>query len=305
MRRPVHLLAMLMFVLALPSARALTPEEAYVEARNAAIAKIKTAVTAAARGPKDTYGDQIRTANKQALADLETQMRGIVGPVSLHGLEGRGALNLDTLVEGDLGFGLLDGMVYGDVDAKTRVVATTDGLLRHWLREHKNWWGNTFADLPQEPDAAVKEDAFYTQALLTDAAIMRFAELPVRKPAAATFAFAMLGARSQSDVPARADEIFLAVAQGGRVFIAHTRASAAVGPIPSCDAVRNDLVNQSIAAAAERDLDDEHRRQKADALSARSEAEFLRCFAEKARQEPGFAIATAAAQSLIEQMPLR
>ena len=36
------------------------------------------------------------------------------------------ALNLDTLIEGDLGFGLLDGMVYGPVDGKTRVVVTTE-----------------------------------------------------------------------------------------------------------------------------------------------------------------------------------
>jgi hypothetical protein len=305
MRRIVRILPILIFVLGQPSAQALTPEEAYMEARDAAIAKIKAAVTAEARGPKDSYSDRILTADKQALADLEKQMRGVIGPVSIHDLGGTGVLNLDTLVEGDQGFGLLDGMVYGAVGAKTRVIVTTDGLLRRWLREHKNWWGKDSADLPQEPEAAIKEDGFYTQAISTDAAIMRFAELPVRKPAAASFAFAMLGARSQSDAPAKADEIFLAVAQSGRVFVAHTRAFAAVGPIASCDAVRKDLVTKSIAAAAERGLDDEQRRQKSDALSAKAEAEFLRCFAERARQENNFAAATAAAQALIEQVPAR
>ena len=50
-------------------------------------------------------------------------------------MSGAGKLNLDTLIEGDQGFGLLDGLVYGAGDAKTRVIVTTDGLLRRWLAE--------------------------------------------------------------------------------------------------------------------------------------------------------------------------
>src|SRR5262245_1128797 len=303
MRRLIRTTTILaVLVLGLSSIKAGTPEDAYIEARDVAVAKIKAAVAAQPRGTKDGYGEQLRTIEKQARGDLEQRMRAIIGPVSIDGLDKTGALNLDTLVEGDLGFGVLDGMVYGPVDAKTRVIVTTESLLRRWLGEHKNWWGKDSEELPQEPGAAVKENAFYTQALVTDAAIIRFADLPVRKPATASFAFAMLGARTQSDVPAKADEIFLAIAQRGRVFVAHTSESAALGPIAACDAVRSDLVNQSMAAAKAPELDEEQRRQKSDALSARSEAEFLRCFAEKARQQDGFGAATAAAQSLIERM---
>ena len=148
-------------------------------------------------------------------------MRAILGPVAIKGLEGEGAINLDTLIEGDEDFGLLDGMIYGPVDAKTRVIVTTDGLLRRWLHQHKDWWGKDSPSLPQDPGAAVKVDAFYTQAVQNDAAIMRFAVLAIRKPAGAAFAFAMLAARSQSEVPAKADEIFIVTAQGGRVFIGY------------------------------------------------------------------------------------
>ena len=55
-------------------------------------------------------------------------------PVAIKGIPGEGALNLDTLIEGDQGFGLLDGMVYGGLDDKTRVIVTTDSLFRRWLR---------------------------------------------------------------------------------------------------------------------------------------------------------------------------
>jgi len=286
MRTSIRTTAMLaVLVLGWSSISAATPEEAYIEARDAAIAKIKAAVAAETRLPTAAYGDRILTTEKQARADLEQQMRTIIGPVSIDGLDRTGALNLDTLIEGDQGFGALDGMIYGPVDAKTRVIVTTESLLRRWLGEHKNWWGKDFEELPQEPGAAIKQNGFYTQALVTDAAIVRFADLPVRKPATASFAFAMLGARTQSDVPAKADEIFLAIAQGGRVFVAHTTAFAAVGPIASCNAVR-----------------EEHRQPISDALSAKSASDFLRCFAEKAREQDGFAAATAAAQSLIDRV---
>jgi hypothetical protein len=182
---------------------------------------------------------------------------------------------------------------------------TTESLLRHWLREHKDWWGKDFAPTPQESAGAVKENTFYTQAVQTDAAIIRFAELPIRKPANARFAFAMLAARSQSETPATADEIFVAVAQGGRVVIAYTKEFDPVGPIASCDAVRAELVKQSEAAAAEQGLDERARAKKADTLSARSEAEFLVCFAQRAPSQAAFAGAVKAAQALADRLPTR
>ena len=203
MRAGAVLTVVLAAVRVFPSATAATPEAVYIAARDAAIAKIKTAVAAEKRGPMDNYGAQILAMDEQARAGLEQQMRAIVGPVAIQDMDDQGALNLDTLIEGDEGFGLLDGMVYGKVDAKTRVIVTTDKMFQLWLHQHKNWLGKDSADLPQRPSAAVKEDAFYTQAVLTDAAIMRFAELPVRKLTGAAFAFAMLAARTQSDIAAQ------------------------------------------------------------------------------------------------------
>jgi hypothetical protein len=297
-----------------PLATAATPEQAYIAARDAAIAKIKAmdkANTDAAKqdpakpAAADNGDSAIGDFDKKASAGLERQLRAIVGPVAIKGLEGEGAINLDTLSEGDEDFGLLDGMVYGPVDAKTRVIVTTDGLFRRWLHQHKDWWGKDSTGIPLDPAAAVKVDAFYTQAVLNDAAIMRFAELPIRKPAGATFAFAMLAARSQSDVPAKADEIFIAMAQGGHVFVGFTKEFAEVGPIAACDQIRSDLVKKSVAAAEEPGLSDAARQKKSDALSGKSYTEFLRCFAEKASQQDGFAGATTAAQALLDRLPLR
>jgi hypothetical protein len=269
-----------------PFAMAATPEQAYIAARDAAIAKIKAIEKAK---PVTTNGDNSATlaAEEQARKALEVELRAIVGPVAIKGLEGEGAINLETLFKDDEDFGVLDGMIYGPVDAKTRVIVTTDGLFQRWLHQHKGWWGKDSAGIPLDPGAAVKVDAFYTQAVQTDAAIMRFAELPVRKPAGATFAFAMLAARSQSDAPAKADEIFVATAQGGRVFIGYTSEFEAVGPIAVCDKIHRDLTSDSVA------------------LSDKADAEFLRCFAAQASKQKGFAGATAAAQALMDRLPTR
>lgn len=284
---------------------AATPENAYIAARDAAIAKIKAAADAEKRGPMDGYGDKILAAEAQAKAELEKQMRAIIGPVVIQDMTDKVKLNLNTLSEGDEGFGILDGMVYGGLDAKTRVIVTTDSLFRRWLKQHKEWWGKNSNDIPQEPSAAVKANNFYTQAVLTDSAILHFADLPIRKPAGAAFAYAMLASRTQDDVPYKADEIFVAVAQGGKVFIANTKEFGAVGPIAACDAIRSVLMKRSIAAAQEKELDDKGRAKKSEELSGNSDSEFLRCFADNASQQNGFAAATQAAQALLERLPLR
>jgi hypothetical protein len=281
------------------AAAAATPEETYWAARDAAIAKVKAATAAEPKNPTGGDDDKVIALDNGELAGLEKQLRAIVGTVAIKGLDGKSAINLDTLDDGDEDFGLLDGMVYGGLDAKTRVIVTTDGLFRRWLQAHKNWAGS---DLPQDPSAAIKDQDFYSQAVLTDAAIVRYADLPITAPPGAGFAYAMLAARTQSDLPGKADEIFIALSQGGRVFVANTKEFNAVGPIAACDAIRNDLEKTAADAA---NANDPAAQDKADALSAQSDAEFLKCFAERAPQQAGFAAAMTAAQTLLDRLPLR
>jgi len=282
------------------SASAATLEEAYIAARDAAIAKIKADEAADKHGPMDPTSNKIIDEDDRARASLEQQMRAIVGPVVIKGMTSDAKINLDTLNDSFEGFGMLDGMVYGGLDDKTRVIVTTDSMFKRWLRD---WWDEP-GSTPQLSDAA-KNNNFYTRAILTDAAVVRFADMPIRKPAGASFAYAMLAARTQSDVPRKADEIFVLVAEGSKIFLAYTREFGAVGPIAACDAIRSDLVKQSVAVAEEPGLDEKAQRKKSDDLSGKSESEFLRCFAEKASQQNSFAAATQAAQALLDRLPQR
>ena len=286
--------AALVLVIAVP-ADAAAPEEAYIAARDAAIAKIKAASDAEPENPTAGDDDKVLALDQAARAALERQMRAIIGPIAIEGMYGQGALNLDTLIEGDEDFGLLDGLVYGGVDAKTRIIVTTDGLFRRWLAGHKDWWGKNSPSLPQEPDAAVRDNDFYTQAVLTDSAIVQFADLPIEKPPASLFAYAMLASRTQDQIPSKADEIFVALAQGGHVFIASSKDIRAVGPIPACEAIRKKAADSAEQSGAGDDRPD---------LPSGPDAAFLRCFGDKASRQSGFAAAAQAAQSLIGRLPL-
>jgi len=282
-------------------APAATPEDAYIAARDAAIARIKSAVTADSRGPMDPTAQAIIDDDDRARAELEKQVRAIVGPVAIKGMRGEPHINLDTLNDSFQGFGMLDGMVYGGVDAKTRVIVTTDGLFKRWLI---NWWDDTTKLAPQL-DELVKNENFYTHAILTDSAVVRFADVPLKKPAGASFAFAMLAGRTQDLVPQKADEIFVVMAQGGKIYLAYTKEFAAVGPIAACETIRKDYAKRAEAAASEESLDDAARAKKSEELSGKSDSEFLRCFAEKASQQKGYAGAVKAAQALLDRLPPR
>ncbi|HUI16007.1 MAG TPA: hypothetical protein VL048_21315 [Xanthobacteraceae bacterium] len=301
LRAKCRLAALITAALAVASSAAATPaEDAYIAARDAAIAKVKAATDAEPANPTGGDDEKVIALDNRELADLEKLMRVIVEPVAIKGLDGESAINLDTLFQHDEGFGLLDGMVYGKVDARTRVIVTTDGLFRHWLQEHKDWWDKDSAPLPQEPSAVVRDNDFYTQAVMTDAAIVRFADLPIHQPANTDFAYAMLASRTQDEVPAEADEIFIALEHGGRVFIAYTKDFRPIGPIAACNAIRRDFIKKAAETAQKPGPD-----QDPDALSAEADVQFLRCFAAAAPQQRGFAAAVKAAQTLLDDLPLR
>jgi hypothetical protein len=137
---------------------AASPAEEYLAARDAYLQQFKN------NGVDDAA---TRAAHARALDDLEARLRLILGLVRIEGFP-ESKINLDSLAEGDESFGLLDGLLYESSDRKARIVVTTDELLDKWLAAHKAWWGNK-EDMPPGRQAALESEAFYTQALNTDA----------------------------------------------------------------------------------------------------------------------------------------
>jgi hypothetical protein len=289
-----------------------SPEDRYVASREAAIKKLKPLYDA---GKMDDAGTKTEDA---ARADLEAQLHVILGPLAYAGF-GPGKLNLDSLYEGDEGFGMLDGLLFDDktgkngepagskpdgsyVEPRAHIIVTTQTLFAGWLRAHKDWWDKSVKNVPQQIGAALKDESFYTQAISTDAAVINFNELPIAKPGAATLVYAMLAGRTQSEVPDEADEVFVSALGNGKVYVAYGSIEPKVR-IPACEAIRagfNQRSSDTFDAFREKRID-KKAYDKLGNLRQQGEDAFKRCFTARAPKEPAFAAATQQAQALLDK----
>ncbi|KAA0593128.1 hypothetical protein J2848_005226 [Azospirillum lipoferum] len=282
------------------TAQAAAPLDVYLAARDRHIAALNREAEA---------GDVDSVSRKEADArrELEGMLKAMVGPVTVRGFPADGRINLQTLLK-ELGFGMLDGIAYGEADNQRVVVATTEELLRSWLKEHRDWWPG-LGRMPQDPRAAFGEEDFYTQAISTEASVARFASVPVKAPGAG-FAVAMLAAARQDIGPGVPDRIVLSVLQGGRVFVAVEPVAAPIAPIPACDAVwkQHEEAARRAWKVFSASNQDEARREtlfkKATGLEAEGDRAYRRCFAQRSVTESTFQTVVRQAQALIDRLPL-
>jgi hypothetical protein len=287
-----------------------TPEERYIATRDAAIKKLQPMYDA-------NNSDAASKAEAAVVADLQTQMTVIVGERSYKGF-GPAKLNLDTLSKGDEGFGMLDGIRFeaetgrsGEkagskdtagnyVEPKAHIVITTPTMFERWLHGHKDWYDKGVKNVPQQIGAALKDGSFYTQAISTGAAVVNFGNLPIAKPQDAVLAYAMLAGRTQDATPEAADEVFVSAVTADKVYIVYGSIEPPV-KIEACLAIQADY-NKRAAQG-----DDDFRFKKIDKkaydklgnLRQRGEDEYMRCFLQRAPQQPSFAEATKQAQGLL------
>ncbi len=259
-------------------------EDAYIAARDKYLKKFDKA---------DFSNDAAQKEMDRAIADLGARLEAIIGPVTLKGSDLKPHNNLDTLSSGDDTFGHLDGLAYDPPGNQRMTVVTTDGLLKSWLMQHKTWWGKDDERMPQMPAAALKTEGFYTQAIGFDAAFQFYAELPITKPASASFAVSYLYVTAQDFGPWKPDGILVAVLGGGKVYLV-TMPLKAPGPtIAACDAIWKAADQKSQGKG------------DVDALRKRADTDFHRCFAERVKSMPEFAKLTSDAQALVDALPLK
>jgi hypothetical protein len=154
----IALIAALTALLPAAAARAQTAtEQRYLATRDAAIAGTKQAEDA--KEPTEQTDKHVEAA----LTDMQQQLRAILGTVKVKGVGPEGKLHLDTLSQGDVGFGALDALDYKSADGKLTATVTTVNLFKRWIADHKDWWEKNAVNVPQEMPAALKSDAFYTK----------------------------------------------------------------------------------------------------------------------------------------------
>jgi hypothetical protein len=274
----------LTILLAFPAAgSAASLVDDYMAARDAYLKQFKDS---------DMVGDETaRAAHERARDDLEARLRKVIGPSELKGFPREGKVNLVSLAEGDQGLGLLDGLVYAAADDKTRIVVTTRELLDQWLVAHKTWWGDK-NDMPQGLEPALKSEAFYTQALSTDAYFFKFVDIPVTPPAG-TLVFATLVGRAQDLGLQTPSEVVVSVLRGGRAYVVVAPAAAKAETTPQCAQGWKKAEKQALQAEGD----------KSDELREEAYQAYRRCFAAQAPRRSYFAALTKQAQAFVGMLP--
>ncbi len=288
--RSVASVAMLCVGLAAGPATGQTAEERYLGARDAAIERFTQE-----RVPD--IGKAELDQEAQARSELDRLMRAALGSPAPDGFEA-GEFNLTTLFSGDIDFGKLDGLVFEADGGNTRLVISTPMLLNNWLQAE---WQD-----PKErvtPEAAMKSEMFYLRALGSDAAILRYADIPIET----ANAFAILGARTQDMPPFEADEVFVTAVTGSRVFVGSARFEPPLA-VAACTKSR-EAAEAKLAELESREIKPGPRNSAAleNVIKMREqiESEFRECFAARAPREPGFANAINRAKELLARMQVK
>ena len=260
-------------------------EETYLAARNGYIGKF-------AKAGENAYVDKLEDA---ALSDLEKQLRTILGPVRIDGFPGEGKINLEALQKGRADFGLLDGLAFGK-DGPETLIVTTDGLLKDYLKNH--------AKLPTGLKALSRNDLFYTL-IFGDAAVVSFADLPVKNPDGTSYVHAFLGRETQDIGPMVPFQIYVFAHRPGRLLLVYAHVKTEFDKIPECgrewDRFEKKASEADAAYQASKDKD-EKLRDECGKLREDGFKAYVACFGQKVKGAPSFAAATRQAQSIVDRL---
>lgn len=278
------------------TAYAASPEESYIAARDAFIAKLNP--------PGDLVAptDAASKEEERARADLLKEMRGVIGPLNVKGFTGEATYNVGSLFKGDMETGILDGLAFTG-DKKIRLVVTTTGLADLWIKSPDGLAAKEGA-VPKDLPTALTQDDFYTRASSADAAVGNMGELPVTKPAGADFVFAMLTARRQDFGAAPATEMLIGAIVPPRVYvvsapIARIRMMAPCEKLLKDAEAKRDKIFQAFEKAKDKSdgVVDE-----AEAVLEKGDEAMRKCFAQRIKSDPAFARLTKQAQEIVNSL---
>ncbi len=260
-------------------------EETYFETRDNFIRQFEKASV-----PIDVLDEK----DKHALAELEKQLKPIIGPVNVEGFPKEGKINLLTL-ENDYGFGQIDGLRFSS--EQEELFVTTDNILKKYLAGQP--------ELPKDLAELSKTGEFYVRAITAEAAVTYFAEIPVKSANGKSYVHAFLGLTAQDIGPFIPKDIFVFVTNGNRILAVQSPAAAEITEIPQC---RNEWERfaKKKSDAMEVYRSSGSNNQKASDESVQYEEQgfeaYHRCYDREAKNQKFFASLKKQAQSIVDRL---
>lgn len=286
----------LVLALATSAAHAGPADDAYVAARDKAVAELAAAEKAGAT-PED-----LEKRDTAARSRLQARMAQLLGPLTFKGMKTAPTFSPATLLDGNIETGDPDGLVFSDAEGSTTILVSPEPVLATWLaargrQEHAP------PDFAKGIAAAAKGDDFYTFTVGGGAAFAGYAVLPVvaRNGEAAS---AILGMFSQDITENRMPEsvVVLRIADG-RVAVAAAPVDIPPKSAPACDAAWKSAAGKvkALRAAAEKSRkEDDPRWEQANTAEGKASDDFRACFAKAVQGTPALAAATKRAEALLE-----
>lgn len=238
--------------------------------------------------------DTIPIDDRPALAELEKQIRPIVGPVKIAGFPKQGKLNLLTL-KNEPGFAQVDGLRFDN--GRETLFVTTVSLLKKYLAE--------YPELAQDVSRISKTGDFYRRVFHADAGVICFAEVPVIRRKGQSFVHAVLGVSAQDIVSVIPNEIFVFVSIGNRILLVNAPVAAEITDIPQCLS-QWEKFNQKSAKAYELYKSTQLKNKKALAeyhlYREQGFEAYVRCFEEEANKQPFFPSLKNEAQAIVDRL---
>jgi hypothetical protein len=227
-------------------------------------------------------------------------------------------------------------MIQSD-DGKAQLLLTTRALIENWLRLHKEVlvnnalemgstdpikevlfetpsksrdarvaaWLARHKEVAQDVAGTITSELFYAEMFNFGAAVVRYADIPVIKPAEATFAYAVLVRRQQDIGPYVSDEIIVTIAQGPRIYVLGAKPEVAIEMIPACDAIWQAVLKkreEAYQTKSASEAKDDANADKAVEIENAGDKAFHRCFAEKAKNAGFYAPLQRQAQRLLARV---
>ena len=279
------------------AAQAANPDEAYIAARDAVIAKLNP--------PGDPVAPTDASAKEEerARTELARQVRGLIGPLNVKGFAGEGIYNVGSLFKGDMESGILDGLSF--VRGKdVRLVVTTTGLADRWIKSPDGLAADDGA-VPPDLRAALKLDLFYTRATSADAAASNFGELPVTTPAGVEFVFAMLAARRQDFGVVAPAEMLIGAIVPPRVYVVSAPLAARVKMMAPCEKLFKDAeakANRMFRLNEKATSKNENVVEEMEHVHEQGDEAMRKCFATRVKSDPAFARLTSQAQEIVDAL---
>jgi hypothetical protein len=158
--------------------------------------------------------------------------------------------------------------------------------------------------MPRDPVSALARPELYGEAFPEDAAVFRYADIPVDHAAQPGVVAAMLVARAQDFGLQTPNEVMVGIVRENRVYFADAPARALIAPMAACVSIWDEAMRKrdSLLKAGKSNPKDTTASDLSSHIEENADAAARQCYAEHAPADPRFAALAQQVASIVQRV---